>query len=163
MHPKPLPDYLFVSTQVLLFVGLYLISDNFLQPYLGGIPNWLFLSLEILGFILSMTAVLQLNFRISVFPSPTKDTKLITNLAYRYLRHPIYSGLILFFASFSIASGSVFRLILTLALFFLFNQKAKYEETLLTKNFPDYKDYVAKTWRIIPFVGRVKSIERVER
>lgn len=156
MNQKTLPDYLFVLIQLAIFLALYFVNDNILLSFLGDIPNTVFLTAELFGFALSMLAVLQLNSRISIFPSPTKDTKLVTTGAFKYFRHPIYTGLILFFLSFSLASGSIFRLLLTLALFILFNQKAKYEEVLLTKTFPEYKDYMKKTWRILPGVGKVK-------
>jgi len=156
MNSKPLPDYLFVLIQLALFLALYFVRDNILQQYLVSIPSSIFLTLEFLGFALSLLAVLQLNSRISIFPSPTKDTRLITRGAYKYFRHPIYTGLILFFLGFSLASGSIFRLLLTVALFVLFNQKAKYEETLLIKVFPEYKAYMKNTWRILPGFGKVK-------
>lgn len=159
MLKKPLPDYLFVCFQIILFAGLFFVDDNILANYLNGIPNSIFIILEIIGLVLTIVAILQLNFRISVFPSPTKNTKLITNLAYKYFRHPIYSGLILFFTSFSLATDSVYRLVLITGLFVLFDQKAKYEETLLANTFPDYKNYLTKTWRIIPFVGKLKSVK----
>jgi protein-S-isoprenylcysteine O-methyltransferase Ste14 len=155
MNRKPLPDYIFVLIQLALFVALYFVRDNTLEPYLRTVPSWIFLTLQILGFALSMLAVLQLKTRISIFPSPTKDTKLITSCAYKYFRHPIYTGLILFFASLSLATNSIFRLVLTVVLFTLFNQKAKYEEQLLIKVFPAYKEYMKKTWRILPGLGKI--------
>ena len=38
-------------------------------------------------------AALQLNRNLSPFPSPKKESKLSTSGAYKYIHHPIYTGL----------------------------------------------------------------------
>lgn len=82
---------------------------------------------------------------------PTRGS-LITTGPYRYIRHPIYTAAVLFgwagalahisFATMSLAvlflAGAVVRMIL--------------EERALLQRYPEYRDYAAKTKRMIPGV-----------
>ena len=75
---------------------------------------------------------------------------LVTTGPYRYVRHPIYTALCLFTgagaaANLSWKTGLAFGLILGFALVRIYC-----EETLVAQRYPEYKDYAAKSWRMIP-------------
>jgi len=77
---------------------------------------------------------------------------LVTNGPYRFIRHPIYTALCLFTgagaaAHLSWSSGLAFGLIFGFALFRIYC-----EETLVAQRYPEYKDYSAKSWRMVPGV-----------
>ena len=81
--------------------------------------------------------------------NPTEE-KLVTNGPYRWIRHPIYTAVILFCLPAAIHGGKykalcMAGLILLGALIRIFC-----EESYLRRRFPDYKDYAARSWRIIP-------------
>lgn len=82
-----------------------------------------------------------------------EDHELITRGPYAYIRHPIYSGLILMILGVAIYSGSFIWFFL-FALFFVgAYYKARKEEILLTKHFPEtYPAYTKKVSALIPFV-----------
>ena len=69
---------------------------------------------------------------------------------YRAVRHPIYSGLLLTAGSFTIASGSLPRLLALAALVALLTAKARWEERHLARRFADYPASAAHTPRFVP-------------
>jgi protein-S-isoprenylcysteine O-methyltransferase Ste14 len=83
-----------------------------------------------------------------------ENHELIEHGPYRYVRHPIYSGLCLMvLGSTTILSGRVAGLIPPIIFFLGFWSKARREEKLLTKHFPDtYPDYKARVKAFIPFL-----------
>jgi protein-S-isoprenylcysteine O-methyltransferase Ste14 len=72
-------------------------------------------------------------------------TQLRTGGLYRFVRHPIYSGLLL-----TMASGSGFRLPTLGLLVLLLILKARWEETRLTQRFEGYGNYASRTPRFVP-------------
>jgi protein-S-isoprenylcysteine O-methyltransferase Ste14 len=77
---------------------------------------------------------------------------LVTDGPYRYIRHPIYAAACLFtcagvFAHWSWTAGLLGSLVLAGGVV-----RALAEEALLTQRYPEYRQYAARTWRMIPFV-----------
>ncbi len=71
---------------------------------------------------------------------------------YRHIRHPIYTALCLFTgagaaAHLSWKAGFAFGLIFCFALLRIFC-----EEFLVTKRYPEYREYAGRTWRMFPRV-----------
>jgi len=83
-------------------------------------------------------------------PLPNAHARLRTGGLYRFVRHPIYSGLLLTMASITVASGSGFRLLTLGVLVLLLTVKARWEEARLTQRFEGYASYAARTPRFIP-------------
>ena len=83
-------------------------------------------------------------------PLPNAHAQLRTGGLYRFVRHPIYSGLILTMASLTVASGSAVRLLTLGVLVLLLTVKARWEEARLTQRFEGYADYAARTPRFVP-------------
>ncbi|WP_295664340.1 isoprenylcysteine carboxylmethyltransferase family protein [uncultured Mucilaginibacter sp.] len=142
-------DLVFVGIQLLLFL-IYILSPLAIKIDLNTFWRGVGLSLKITGFIILILATLQLNVNLSPFPTPSQDSHLITNGVYRYMRHPIYGGILLAAAGYSLNSADAFRLLVTLALFLLFYFKSNYEEKLLKKRFAGYSDYIKHTGRFLP-------------
>ena len=75
---------------------------------------------------------------------------LVTVGPYRYIRHPIYTALCLFTgagaaAHLSWKTALAFGPILTCAVLRIFC-----EETLVTLRYPEYHQYAARSWRMLP-------------
>nr|MBC7613421.1 isoprenylcysteine carboxylmethyltransferase family protein [Pseudopedobacter sp.] len=114
--------------------------------------NYLGLLIAIAGLIILVLALLQLNKNISPFPTPKANSELVTNGLYSWMRHPIYSGILLFVFGYAIYSQIEFRFLISVALLFLFYFKSSYEEKLLKEKFPDYTNYQHQTRRFFPFI-----------
>ena len=88
--------------------------------------------------------------RLRVTPTPGKDCQLLMHGPYRWIRHPMYSGLLLFTAPLLVSPADLWRLGAWLGLVVVLVFKAKEEETLLRARFPEYADYAARTARFLP-------------
>lgn len=78
---------------------------------------------------------------------------LITEGPYRWIRHPMYLGLIVFPAGAGLVFGSWIGLALPLLLVGLFVWRIADEERLMHQEFGDrWSAYCRRTWRLIPFV-----------
>ena len=124
-------------------------ADGWMEPaaaigLLGGGATIL------VGLAVAGRGVLDLGSNLSPFPRPKGNAVLVERGVYRYLRHPIYAGLVLISIGLSLARGSLVGLALSLVLAVFFDLKARREETLLAGTFSGYEAYAARTRRFIP-------------
>jgi protein-S-isoprenylcysteine O-methyltransferase Ste14 len=86
-------------------------------------------------------------------PMTLKDEpELVTSGPYRFIRHPIYSGILLAMLGTAIATN-VYWLIALVVLGSYFVYSARTEEQLMLSSFPDaYASYMSRTKMLIPFV-----------
>jgi protein-S-isoprenylcysteine O-methyltransferase Ste14 len=110
------------------------------------------LLIAVFGGMIIILALLQLNKNLSPFPTPKEDATLLQNGLYKYMRHPIYTGIILFLAGYGVYQNSLYKLLILLLLVILFYLKSNYEEQRLEQKFPDYKLYRNKTGRFFPWI-----------
>jgi protein-S-isoprenylcysteine O-methyltransferase Ste14 len=108
----------------------------------------------IVGLAVMVVGATGLGRGLTATPLPNAHAKLRTGGLYRYVRHPIYSGLLLTMASITVASGSVSRLLTLGVLVLLLTVKARWEETRLMRRFQGYADYAARTPRFVPRLRR---------
>lgn len=72
---------------------------------------------------------------------------------YRYIRHPMYAGMVLFTLGTPLMLGSLWGLAATVVLFALLALRTLGEEQVLKQDLAGYGDYMARTpWRIVPGV-----------
>ena len=85
-------------------------------------------------------------------PSIQEHHELITSGPYQYVRHPIYTGMLLAFFG-SALLGNLVWLIILIATFAIFMMRIKTEEEFMMKIFPEqYPEYKKHTKALIPFV-----------
>jgi protein-S-isoprenylcysteine O-methyltransferase Ste14 len=141
--------------QLLLFVifmGIW-ISDSFFLRYSTFlnelIPDYIRLGAAVL--VLLPGWYLARNGMKAVFGKERKEPGVISSGVFRIVRHPIYTGAILFYlgailTTLSLASAAFSLLII---LFYIFI--CKYEERILTEAFgDDYLEYKKKTGMLFP-------------
>ncbi|QDO94602.1 DUF1295 domain-containing protein [Formosa sediminum] len=145
---KLLKDYLFVGLQLILLF-IYILPINLIRFNLINGLYYFSILLMLLGFSLSGIALLQINTKLSPFPTPKLNTTLHTNGAFKMSRHPIYTGILAITIGYGLYTTSLFKLLLAFLLLVLFYFKSKYEEQLLIKKFPEYAAYKRKTRRFI--------------
>lgn len=142
-------DIFFVAIQFFLF-GLFFFNLNSLNFGVSDVLQLLGSVVFVIGMLIVFLSVLRLNRNLSAFPTPKKDGNLIETGLYKYIRHPIYTGIVVAGLGFSVYSESGFRLIVTLLLLVLFYFKSKYEEQKLIDVFSDYKAYMKRAGRFLP-------------
>ena len=86
------------------------------------------------------------------FPKPADEGQLVEDGPYRVVRHPVYSGGILFAAGIALAL-SPWALVLTAVLAAVWALKARVEERFLAPRYPGYAEYCTRTrYRLVPYV-----------
>ena len=141
-----------VLLQVLLF-ALFLLA-----PHVG--PAWSApMMFRIAGAIAVLVGIavlgssaVSLGKSLTPFPRPLPTAELVTSGSYRFVRHPIYFGLLLAALGFALLTFSPLRLVLTLLLGIFFNCKATREEKWLVERYPGYPAYQARVRKLVPFV-----------
>ncbi len=102
------------------------------------------------GLVTMAVAGLGLGRGLTAAPLPNEHARLRTGGLYALVRHPIYSGLLLFCLGEVLRSRSEWVAVAGVLLVALINVKARWEEHRLAEHFPDYPDYSATTPRFIP-------------
>lgn len=142
-------DIGFVGLQFLLFLAFAYDVES-IKILFPEIAFWLGVFLFVSGALITVIAVVQLNMNLSPFPSPLPGAKFIGNGIYKFIRHPIYTGLFSAFLGYAIISDSGYRIIISMLLLLLFYFKSKYEEKQLNLVFPQYSEYRKTTGRFFP-------------
>lgn len=149
-----------VRTARLLVAGQFLlIGVLVLLPYRHdwAVPTALTVACgatTVVGLAVMVIGATGLGRGLTATPLPNDHAQLRTGGLYRYVRHPIYSGLMLTMASITVVAGSGLRLLALAALVVLLNVKARWEETRLARRFEGYAEYAAHTPRFVPFRWR---------
>lgn len=82
-----------------------------------------------------------------------ENHELIQRGPYHYVRHPIYSGLLLMLLGTEILVGRTYGFVVFAAVFVGILIKARMEERLMTRHFPDaYPAYRRRVKALIPYV-----------
>lgn len=82
-----------------------------------------------------------------------QDHELIEAGPYRYIRHPIYTGILLAFIGSALKVGDVRSIFAVLIVFISFWRKLKMEERMLGETFGNaYAVYKARTKALIPYI-----------
>lgn len=141
--------WVFVAVQVVLLVALVLVPSGTAWP----MPTWLSvvrLVLVVAG--LAVVVVAALNLGRSLTPTPVpNEGGLRTDGLYRYVRHPIYTGVLLVVVGLTVGTRQWWGLALGLVTVAFFTVKARWEEARLAEAYPGYAAYAAATPRFVPF------------
>ena len=123
-------------------------SERVDGPVLEGIG----LALWIAGLALAVWARLYLGRNWGMPMSRRQEPDLITTGPYRFIRHPIYTGIILAMIGTALAIN-LLGLIAVAVIAAFFAYSAAREERFLVEQFPaTFPDYKARTKLLIPFV-----------
>jgi protein-S-isoprenylcysteine O-methyltransferase Ste14 len=141
-----------VTIQFLLFV-IYLYNPFKKTIYQGNHLNFTALIVFFIGLLVMLFSILALRKSISPFPSPKKNADLIQHGIYHYVRHPIYTSILLVTFGWAIYTNSLFRIFIFILFIFLFEIKSNYEEKLLINKFYDYQNYKKITGKYFPKIN----------
>jgi len=152
MKSATLKDLSWVTVQLILLVALLVMPAFGLLPILVPLRP-LGLLVCIAGLAVSGVATWQLQAGRSLtpMPSPRTGAELLTSGLYRRVRHPVYSGLLLWAFGMAISAASILHFVLFGLLWIFLTAKAAHEERLLAQKFSAYPGYAARTPRFFPF------------
>jgi protein-S-isoprenylcysteine O-methyltransferase Ste14 len=120
-----------------------------LRPSENFVENDFLLLLQILGTIITITALINLNRSFGLVPA---DRGIQTSGLYRIIRHPVYAGYFIASGAYVVMNASVQNIAIYMAFIIFECLRSIIEEEFLSHN-PVYRDYKQKVrWRIIPLV-----------
>lgn len=142
-----------VMLQLILFVviGILIVVDGSVPSSFGWLELVGTFAVALGGYLVWRSAV-ALGRNLVPMPDPVADGSLIEEGPYRYMRHPIYTAIILMFSGVSLLASSWLGAAGTVGLYALFADKSAYEEGLLRIVYPGYADYVKRVRFRIPFL-----------
>jgi len=117
------------------------------------------LVLHVLGLAMYLlsTALIMWVFRANSFAAPVvkvqaeRHHRVISTGPYAFVRHPMYSGVMLFFVGVPLLLGSWWGVAIAPTFAVLFAIRARIEERALIEGLPDYADYAARVrYRLVP-------------
>jgi protein-S-isoprenylcysteine O-methyltransferase Ste14 len=121
-------------------------TDEAVTPYVG-------LALLTLGGALRLAAVFVLGRRFTGLVAIQEGHRLQTGGLYRYIRHPSYTGLLLYMAGYVLVFRCWLGLLLVAGTLAVLLARMNAEEALLESEFgEEYASYRRHTWRLVPWV-----------
>jgi len=113
-------------------------------------PLYVVSTLLIVGGIgFALYAVIELGRSLSMLP---EARRLVTNGPYSVIRHPLYLGEAIALVGITLQYLSPWALALLLLQCIFQLERMKNEELVLSRVFPEYRDYAAHTVRLLPGV-----------
>ncbi|MFV1963652.1 MAG: isoprenylcysteine carboxylmethyltransferase family protein [Acidimicrobiia bacterium] len=145
-----------VVTQGALFAFFFIavFAGDSVSDVPGLVVVWIIgVLIAVSGAALSLWSALLHGSRLSPFPFPVEGMKVIDTGPYRYVRHPMYSGIVLFTLGVGLAYGKPTVLLSSLTFLVFFVAKSGHEEDMMIKYMDGYRDYRSTVpWRIIPYL-----------
>lgn len=106
-------------------------------------------ALQGVAFAVAVYGLLHLRRSLSIIP---EARRLVTGGPYRVVRHPLYAAEILAAVAYVGSSPALLRVVVLVPFVLVQLLRARFEERLLTANYPAYGQYAATTRRLLPGV-----------
>ncbi len=135
-----------VGTTMLLVVGAFP-NPVLLTP--PAVVRGISATLALGAFALGVYGLLYLRRSLSIIP---EARRLVTGGPYRLIRHPLYAAEILAAFALVLARPGLWATLMLVPFITVQMLRARFEEGLLSRIFPEYKLYAAHTPRLIPLV-----------
>lgn len=146
---------------------IYLINPAWMSWSKIGLPEWL----RWLGGMLGTLCVFgiywlftSIGSGITPVSATRKEHKLATNGIYRWVRHPLYTVGSSFIVSFGLMADNWFIISMGILAFIVMAIRTPKEEGHLIEKFGDeYREYMKRTGKFLPKLGRVNNGEQTNR
>jgi protein-S-isoprenylcysteine O-methyltransferase Ste14 len=146
-------DLFYVLVQISLFIALYRACVVAGGSRIIGFSPVIALLVGVLGagaLVVASAAFLAIGSSFRIQPEPRPGASLVDRGIYRYLRHPMYTAVVLFAATLFLLKGTLLAGATAAAVIVFHFIKAQREEILLLGRYGGYAEYMARTWGIIP-------------
>jgi protein-S-isoprenylcysteine O-methyltransferase Ste14 len=139
-----------LKARFLVAAQFLLLGLLFLKPRASVLmaPSWaptLALVINILAAAILFMAWYALRASLQISPIPKDGAALVTTGIYRFTRHPMYIGVLLFGASFVLTNINLASLLIWAALLATLIFKARFEDSLLLMKHLQASEYQSKT------------------
>lgn len=111
-----------------------------------------------LAVLIAVPAVINLRPSLTAMPEPKAHAPLITHGIYRFIRHPMYTALLLLALGLAVSNANVHSAVLASALLAVLLVKSRYEDRLLRQRWPQASQYQANTGAFLPRIRRHSSV-----
>jgi len=154
MNSKQSRGELYVVVQAILLIALFFgPKDIFgLSTMLNQTLWWIGQILFYSGIVIAIWAAILLGPNLTPLPKPKPSGEFIQSGLYRFVRHPIYFGVILVCFGWAGIEQTLYTLVLAIILLIFFDLKSRQEEIWLTEKFSEYNVYKQNTKKLIPFL-----------
>jgi protein-S-isoprenylcysteine O-methyltransferase Ste14 len=154
MNSKQSRGELYVVVQAILLIALFFgPKDIFgLPTMLNQTLWWIGQILFYSGIVITIWAAILLGPNLTPLPKPKPSGEFIQSGLYRFVRHPIYFGVILVCFGWASIEQTLYTLVLAIILLIFFDLKSRQEEIWLTEKFSEYDVYKQNTKKLIPFL-----------
>ena len=154
MNSKQSRGELYVVVQAILLIALFFgPKDIFgLPTMLNQTLWWIGQILFYSGIVIAIWAAILLGPNLTPLPKPKPSGEFIQSGLYRFVRHPIYFGVILVCFGWAGIEQTLYTLVLAIILLIFFDLKSRQEEIWLTEKFSEYDIYKQNTKKLIPFI-----------
>ena len=145
-----------------VFVQFLLFGLLFVAPFLFGSTQWrgpfnriaqiAGVILALIGVVIAFWGVGSLGNNLTAVPKPKSNAQMVQKGAYRLVRHPIYSGIILAGFGWALLNNSLLALCVALVLFLFFDVKSRQEEKWLVEKYQNYAEYQQQVKKLLPLL-----------
>jgi protein-S-isoprenylcysteine O-methyltransferase Ste14 len=148
---------LFPLLEICCFAWLILMSLDAVRFHWSQVPVWL----QLVGAIVLVCSfyLLFLTFRENSYLSPVvrvqkdRGQSVISTGPYHYVRHPMYSAIVIFVVGTALLLGSWYGVLFGPIIGAVIARRAVLEERMLQAELHGYADYMARVkYRLIPYV-----------
>ena len=152
---KELSQKIIMSAASIGFAAILIVPALDHRWHWSAVPPYAVIAGNIL-IVLGWTIILFV-FRENTFTSATievvADQRVVSTGPYAVVRHPMYSGSLLYFLGIPIALGSWWGLLVGILMMPVFVLRLFDEEKLLARTLPGYSEYMDRVkYRLVPFV-----------
>lgn len=152
---KELSQKIIMSAASIGFAAILIVPALDHRWHWSAVPPYAVIAGNVL-IVLGWTIILFV-FRENTFTSATievvADQRVVSTGPYAVVRHPMYSGSLLYFLGIPIALGSWWGLLVGILMMPVFVFRLFDEEKLLARNLPGYSEYMDRVkYRLVPFV-----------
>ncbi len=140
--------------QLILF-GLFLmvwLADSFVLETSTGLSEYSPLLMRlVIGSLTLIMAVYLFRSCIAAFGRNEGLSGVISGGAFRYVRHPLYLGCIMFYLGLAALTGSLYSIAVLVIILIFYDHMATYEEKLLELKYGEaYRSYTKRTGKWVP-------------
>ncbi len=116
--------------------------------------SWLGYFMVAFGLVFRWIAIIALGKAFTVKVSILEDHILKTDGIYKHIRHPSYTGLLIYYIGLGLVMQNwISALVLIVFPAFAVINRIRIEEKVLMEHFSsDYKNYQKRSWRLFPFL-----------